>query len=205
MVVDDAGTLPKGGGKLELAWVKDDRTRQWETAAGFSPIDHLEVEIGFSHGRDTASSPDTRLQGLGLAVKWVPIQAEQGLSAGLRFEKGRTRVDTRLDPEFSEHDRALQGLLTWTFENTTRLHVNLGRSWLRSTDEKSAVNTWGLGLDQPLLANINLTLEIFGEEHQQPDRQLGLRWTVVEGLKLSVATGQGNHRRFGSAGLAWEF
>src|SRR5690606_121905 len=55
--VDDAGTLDKGGAKLEAGWSKDDEARGFEAAAGFGPIDNVEMEIGFARTRDHASSP----------------------------------------------------------------------------------------------------------------------------------------------------
>jgi hypothetical protein len=67
------------------------------------------------------------------------------------------------------------------------------------------VNTWGVGFEQPLMENLQLTLETFGAEHSGPDKQAGLRWTVAEGVKLSVAAGRGNNRNIANAGLAWEF
>lgn len=55
------------------------------------------------------------------------------------------------------------------------------------------------------MENLQLTLETFGAEHSGPDKQAGLRWTVAEGVKLSVAAGRGNNRNIANAGLAWEF
>ena len=37
MAVDDAGTLERGGAKLEFGWSKDDSVRGLEGAAGFGP------------------------------------------------------------------------------------------------------------------------------------------------------------------------
>lgn len=64
---------------------------------------------------------------------------------------------------------------------------------------------WGLGFDQPLSETVQLTLEVFGAEHSGPDKAIGLRWEVADGLKLSAAAGHGNSRSFANAGAAWEF
>ena len=45
MAVDDAGTLERGGAKLEFGWSRDDAVRGYEGAAGFGPIDNVEVEL----------------------------------------------------------------------------------------------------------------------------------------------------------------
>lgn len=205
MAVDDAGTLDKGGAKVEFGWSKDDRTRGWDGAAGFAPIDNLELEIGLERVRDHATDPSTRMSGVGFAAKWVPLQAETGLSAGLKFELGRARIDDRVNPEATERVRSLLGLASWRFASGQAIHFNLGHEWTRADGTTEGVNVWGLGFEQPLRENLQLTLETYGAERSRPDRQVGLRWEVADGLKLSVAAGQGNGRSIANAGIAWEF
>ena len=205
MAVDDAGTLDRGGAKLEVGWSKDDRVRGWDAAAGFAPIDNLELEIALERARDHDTSPHTRLSGVGFAAKWVPLQAETGLSAGLKLEFGRARADDRVGNKETARTRGLVGLGSWAFESGQIVHLNLGREWERVDGDSEGVNVWGLGFEQPLAETVQLTLEIFGAEHSRPDKQAGLRWEVADGLKLSVAAGRGNKRSFASAGIAWEF
>jgi hypothetical protein len=205
MAVDDAGTLDRGGAKLEAGWSKDDRVRGWDIAAGFGPIDNVEMEIAFERARDHATSPRTRLSGVGFAAKWVPLQNETGLSAGLKFEFGRGRADDRVGNKETARTRGLIGLASWNFESGQIVHLNLGREWERIDGDTEAVNVWGLGFEQPLAETLQLTLEIFGAEHSRPDRQVGLRWELVDGLKLSIAAGRGNGRSIANAGIAWEF
>lgn len=76
---------------------------------------------------------------------------------------------------------------------------------MRGGGSRNAVNTWGLGYEYPLNSTVQLGVEMFGEDHLRPDKQIGLRWEVSPGLKWSLAIGRGNGRRFGNAGLAWEF
>ncbi|HRP97836.1 MAG TPA: hypothetical protein PL143_16470 [Rhodocyclaceae bacterium] len=205
MAVDDAGTLDQGGYKLEAGWSKDGRERGWEAAAGFAPIDKLELELAHGQARDRSTSPHVRLDGVGFAAKWVPLQQDTGLSAGVKLEYGRVRVDERADGKHTAHARALAGLASWRFASGQIAHLNLGREWLRHRGEREAANTWGVGFEQPLVETVQLTLELFGAEHSRPDRQIGVRWEVAEGLKLSAAVGRGNDHSFGNAGIAWEF
>lgn len=205
MAVDDAGTMDKGGYKLEAGWSKDDRERGWEVAAGMGPIENVELEIAYGQARDRSTSPSVRLDGVGFAAKWVPLQQDTGLSAGLKVEYGRVRVDERADGEHTAHERALAGLASWRFESGQVAHLNLGREWVRYRGEREAASTWGVGFEQPLADTVQLTLELFGAEHSRPDRQVGVRWEFAEGLKLSAAVGHGNDRSFGNAGIAWEF
>ena len=198
MAVDDAGTLERGGAKLEFGWSRDDAVRGYEGAAGFGPIDNVEVEVGFGRAKDRDADPDAKIHAVGAAVKWVPLQSETGLSAGLKYEYGRERVSgedsTRVD--------ALAGLATWAFEQGPRVHVNLGREWARDDED---VNFWGVGLDLPLTEQLDFVVETFGAEHSGPDRQVGLRYTIAEGVKVSGAVGRGNDRNIANVGVAWEF
>lgn len=198
MAVDDAGTMGRGGAKVEMGWSKDAGQRGWEAAVGFGPIDNLEAEVAFVHARDRSVVPSTTLRAVGAALKWVPLQAEQGLSAGLKYEYARERADG----ERAAHVHALSGLATWAFDAGPRLHVNVGRAWTRHDGH---VDTWGVGLDVPLGSQWALTLETFGEEHSKPDRQLGVRYEIAEGVKLSAAAGRGNGRNIANLGVAWEF
>lgn len=106
MAVDDAGTLPRGGAKLETGWSRDDDARAVEFAAGYAPVEHLEFELGYARSRDAAPSPDDLAYAVGFALKWVPLQSDTGLSAGLKFAYERSRGDVQ------ERVQSLSGLLS---------------------------------------------------------------------------------------------
>lgn len=208
MWVDDAGTLDKGGVKIEGGWSRDDRARGWDGAAGFAPIENLELEVNFATARDHASDPATKLRDVGFALKWVPLQHDEGLSAGLKLDLGRGRSDDQLGTVEKSHGQELRGLLSWGFSSGQRLHVNLGHAWEKLAGVRTSMSLWGVGLDQPLAEKLSLTLEVYGVTHSgasRPDKQIGLRWEVGDGIKLSVAAGSGNDRSFAQAGIAWEF
>lgn len=131
MAVDDAGTLDRGGAKLEFGWSRDDGVRGYDGAAGFGPIDNVEMEIGFARGKDHDADPHARVRAVGAAIKWVPLQSEIGLSAGLKYEYERERVSR----EGRTHTNALAALASWTFAQGSRLHLNLGRSWIRHDED----------------------------------------------------------------------
>lgn len=205
MAVDDAGTLDRGGAKLDFGWSKDDRVRGWDAAAGYGPIDNVELELAFEIARDHDTSPRTELSGVGFAAKWVPLQQETGLSAGLKAEIGRARADDQLGNKETARTSALTGLASWTFEAGQIIHLNLGHEWERIDGDTEGLNVWGLGFDQPLSERVQLTLEVFGTEHGRPDKAVGLRWEIADGLKVSVAAGYGSSRSFANTGVAWEF
>lgn len=201
MAVDDAGTLARGGVKLEFGLSRDDQARGMEAAVGYGLIENVEVELGVGGSRDRSAWPASRARSTGVALKWVPLQAETGLSAGLKLEAARD--DVRHGEDVRTY--ALNLLATWASAAGPRLHANLGRESLDAGSADERATTWGLGLDVPLGGPVQLTLETFGARHTRPDRQVGLRWELAEGLKLSGAVGRGNGRSMANLGLAWEF
>ena len=205
MVVDDAGAMAKGDAKIEGGWSRDDEVRGWDLALGYGPADGIELELAFARLRDRSTAPQTKFEITAAAAKWVPLQSDVGLSAGLKAEIGSDREDDQLGTVVKPKTHALTGLATWAFASGQRVHLNLGRAWEKVEDVSEGLNNWGLGFEQPVSDTVTLTLETFGDEHARPDRQVGVRWTVAEGIKLSAAAGRGNDRSFAQAGAAWEF
>lgn len=83
MHVDDAGTLARGGMKVEGKLDRDHKARGGELVFGFAPLDYLEIGLAAARAHDREVTPSTRLDGAWVGVKWVPIQAETGWSLGL--------------------------------------------------------------------------------------------------------------------------
>lgn len=206
MNVDDAGTLDKGGMKIEGVLSKDDKTRGGELLFGFSVIENLEMEIGVARATDHATDPDSRARGIGFGAKWVPYQNDTGWSLGARFDYGRTRINDRETPQkFTERSYSASALASYRLENGQVLHINLGAARTKALGDSETLGTWGVGYEFPLTDSLRLTVETFGEEHSGPDKALGLRYEIVDGLKVSGAVGRGNDRSFGQVGFAWEF
>jgi len=206
MHTDDAGTLAQGALKLEGTLGRDAKTRSSELLFGMGLLPGLEMEVSLAHGRDTGQSPATTLQGRGWGVKWVPIQNDAGWSLGARADLGHTRVrDDATPAHFSERAVTITGLATYRFANDQALHLNAGHHTVRVQGVRHRAATWAVGHELPLTAQLRLTSEVFGEQRSRPDKALGLRYEIAEGLKASVAVGRGNGRNFSQMGLAWEF
>jgi len=206
MATDDAGTLDKGGMKVEGVWSKDDKTKGGELLFGFSPIENLELEVAAARAKDGSTSPDTRLNAVGFGAKWVPYQNDTGWSLGARFDYGRTRVNDRETPvKFTEKEYALTGLASYRLENGQVLHLNLGAVRVKAQGESDTVGIWNIGYEFPLVVNLQLTVETYGAEQSRPDKAIGLRYEILEGLKVYASVGRGNDRSFSNLGVAWEF
>jgi len=199
MVVEDAGTMAQGSTKVELGWSKDADLRGWDASIGYSPLQNVEAQVNLERARDHAFTPSNTQRAVGGAIKWIPLQADEGLSAGLKYAYSRERIDGQ---PATQHVHALQALASWRFDSGPSLHLNLGRNWTRG---QGHVGTWGIGGDVPVAAAWAFTLETFGEQHSKPAHQAGLRYQIAEGLKLSAASGRGNGRNMYNLGAAWEF
>lgn len=206
MNVDDAGTMDKGGMKIEGAWRKDDQTRGPELVFGFSPMENIEIGLSVARDRDHGADPATHLDGSGIGLKWVPIQNETGWSFGASLDLGWTRVKDYVTPDrYTEREIGLNGLATWRAEAGHTVHVNLGMTRVKAQGQSDTVTGWGVGYEHPLADNLRLTAEIFGEEDASADKAIGLRYEAFDGFKISAAVGRGNGRNFGQVGFAWEF
>ena len=59
------------------------------------------------------------------------------------------------------------------------LHANLG--WSRSRIDETNATTWGLLAEwEGLLGPLDAGIETFGDDHQAPWIQFGLRWPVIK-------------------------
>ena len=199
MAVEDASTMERGSAKVELGWSKDADHRGWDASIGYSPLHHVETELDLGHARDRPFTPSDTRRAVGAAVKWVPLQADQGLSAGLKYAYTRDRLES---DQARHHVHALSALASWRFTAGPSLHLNLGQTWTRGHGH---VGTWGVGGDMPVLGAWVLTLETFGEQERKPAYQAGLRYQIAQGVKLSMAGGRGNRHNMGNLGIAWEF
>jgi hypothetical protein len=196
MVTDDAGTLALHGKKLEFGWSREGSARGIEVEAGYGLLDGLEVAVGAARVR----ADGVRGTDLGLGLKWVPLQPELGLAAGLRLDIAHARGGGE-----SAREVDLTGLLSWRFANEVALHANLGQRRVRAAGVSDRSTVWAGSVDLPVAAHWQLALEAFGERGTRPGRQIGLRHEIDEGLTLSGALGRADGARLASLGLAWEF
>lgn len=201
MVVDDAGALTRGDGKVEFGWSRAGRTRGFDLAAGYVPVDDVEISLGLARTRDHAASPDESLRSTSLALKWVPLVLASGVSAGLAYSRQREHA-ARAPGNRGE---TLGLLLSWQLDGGALIHANLGRSHVHQAGPNLRRNTWGLGSELPLAETLTLTLETYGAEHQRPGRQAGIRYRLADGLKLSAALGRCDGERVASLGIVREF
>jgi len=207
MSVDDASTLERGSFKVETTLQRDGGRRFMDALFGFGAFPGLEVEVAAGWGRDRDYQPAADLRGAALGLKWVPVQADEGWSLGLRYDHGRLRVRPAAGPglRFSETEQQLTGLATYRFGKGYAAHINLGLAYSREEGDSDSTGTWGLGFEVPVLRPLALTAETYSLRSGSVQSALGIRYTLREGLKASAAAGRGDGLSFGRVGLAWEF
>jgi hypothetical protein len=203
MFTDDAGTLAPGQQKLEFVWQKDAHTHQPVLAWGISPLEHLELGLSTSRGSDSTTADTARAHTV--SVKWVPLQTEQAWSAGLRWDWSHETTQSPGQPDALAHGYALTALASYRQSEGGTWHLNWGKNYRTLGAGTQNASIWALGYDHPLGEKLTVTAEIHGQTAQGPDKALGLRYEIREGLKLSGALGRGNERQFGQLGLAWEY
>jgi hypothetical protein len=202
MVTDDAGTLAKGGYKVEFEWAREGSVRGPALGFGFAPVEHLEIGLVVARASDHATVPSTAERATGLSFKWVPLTWGE-TTAGLKLELANTRPDGA--PRV--RDTALTLLLTHRYDGGHAVHLNLGHAVARPQGGPSqSVNTWSIGGEWALSPTVSLTGDLFGDSGPgDTGRQLGLRWRVQEGVALSIGLGRQNGQNLVRAVAAWEF
>lgn len=198
MIVDDASTLSLGASKVEFGWGREPGARRWEASVGTALTDTVEVAVGAMRHRASADGSAVSWYATGLGLKWVPM----------RF--GDVSFGARLDATQDHHIAGVEEartvsaslLASWWVREGLAAHANVGRNRTMGGDETQWATAWALGGDAALGAGWTVTLEQFGASQSKPGQQLGLRYEVMPGLKLSTAWGRQGGATIGNAGIA---
>ena len=193
MVTDDAGTMDKGGKKIEGGFTKQSDVRGVSAGFGFAPID--QVELGATIARQRDSSIPVSVNGRLFSAKWVPYKSGN-LSAGLKLELARASSQGS-----SANATTFTGLATWRVEKGPVFHANLGRTSASGTRSTN----WALGFELPVMDKLQLTADVYGSTGASPSQQIGGRWEIQQGLKVSAALGRNANQNIFFTGFSWEF
>lgn len=202
MNVDDAGTVGLGGIEVDFGWFRDDKVRGVEGGVGYGLTENLQIGVALDYARDTDASPDVKAKGVGVSLKWIPVALDNGLTAGLAVDWAHAKAEVDGGPEDSATAKALTALASMAFDSGLNAHLNLSREWVKG---EGAENGWGLGADYGLTEQVAVTAEIFGSQHGAPDKSVGLRYEIREGVKVSASIGRGNDRTFATVGALLTF
>ncbi len=195
MITDDAGTLDKGGKKIEGGFTKSGSERGYGLSGGFSPIENVELGLGLQHARD--KSIPASGNATALSAKWIPFKS--GIfSAGVKLEYIRAKAGG-----VSATETIFTALGTARFESGYVLHANIGRGNVSGGGGHS--NNWALGAEAPVADKVQLTGDLYSSTGSDTGKQIGVRWEVQKGLKLSAAWGRYNTANTAFAGFSWEF
>lgn len=205
MRTDDAGTLAKGGQKIEFTGAKDVAQRTGGLAYGLSPIENLELGLSRSSADNFADPALGGSQASALSAKWVPVQSETGWSFGLSLVRGLDRQGSPTSSRQTEHSTDLTGLASYRWDDGRAVHGNLGGSQTGLAGQTATTRRWSLGYELPVAAGMQVTLETFGQTRAKAAQAVGLRYRLAEGLKVSGLLGRDARGQFSQAGLAWEF
>jgi hypothetical protein len=193
MITDDAGTMDKGGKKIEGGFLKARSERTAGLSGGYSPIDNVELGLGLQHTRD--SSIPASGNATAFSAKWIPFKS--GIfSAGVKLDYVHAKSGG-----VSINETTFTALGTARFESGYVLHANVGRT----KSSGNHANNWALGGEAPVAEKVQLTLDIYSSTGSDTGKQIGARWEIQKGLKLSAAFGRYNTQNTAFAGFSWEF
>jgi hypothetical protein len=195
MVTDDAGTLDVGGKKIEGGFTKSGSERAYGLSGGFSPIENVELGVSLQHLRD-GSIPASG-NATGLSAKWIPFKS--GIfSAGVKLDYLHAKSGG-----VSGNATTLTALGTARFESGYALHANISRT--NNSGGGGHSNDWKIGGEAPVADKVQLTLDLYSGTGSDTGKQIGARWEIQKGLKLSAAFGRYNSDNTAFAGFSWEF
>jgi hypothetical protein len=195
MVTDDAGTLDVGGKKIEGGFAKSGSTRAYGLSGGFAPIENVEIGVGLQHVRD--GSVPASGNATAFSAKWIPFKS--GIfSAGVKLDYVHLKVGGA-----SGNATTFTALGSARFESGYVLHANIGRT--NNSGGGGHSNDWKIGGEAPVADKVQLTLDIYSGTGSDTGKQIGARWEIQKGLKLSAAFGRYNSDNTAFAGFSWEF
>ncbi len=195
MVTDDAGTLDKGGKKIEGGFTKSGSQRTYGLSGGFAPIDNVELGLGLQHTRD-GSIPASG-NAAAFSAKWIPLKS--GIfSAGVKLDYVHAKSGGA-----SANATTLTAIGSARLDSGYALHANLGRT--NTSGGGGHANNWALGGEAPVAEKVQLTFDLYSSTGSDTGKQIGARWEMQKGLKLSAAFGRYNKDNTANAGFSWEF
>ena len=186
---DDARVVDANACQVE-SWVRrnHDSTEYW-ALPGCNFTGNLELTAGGARTSDTTGTHLTRtvLQGKTILK---PLE-KNGWGFGLAVGTVRRVEGSAVGRDWYAY---LPASVSFADDRLV-MHTNIG--WLREQDTRRDFATWGLGLERQLTPTTWLIAETFGQSHEKPQFQMGLRQWIVPG-HVQVDATYGN--RFGGGG-----
>lgn len=174
---DDAGVLGAGECELESYYHRDTApdtpaVKGWWVQPGCGYGLRSQMSLGF--GRDSAEGEHVDSYAL-LGKTWLKEFSDDSYGIAIGYSAGWAR----LPGESRRFDTtAFNGIVSVPV-GPLMLHANLG--WSRSRIDETNATTWGLLAEwEGLLGPLDAGIETFGDDHQAPWIQFGLRWPVIK-------------------------
>lgn len=196
--VDDATILDKGQCQLS-AW--SERERQGNrTLYHLEPgcrVGPVELSLGLEHQSENDIG---RTGNLSPQLKWV-LPLHDRLSVGVVAQ-----AHWQSEPLTSLHAAGSTLLvpLTWHASDSVKLHLNLGRDFMRHAPGTTRA---GAALEWTPATQWSVVAERFRESTFNHWR-LGVRWMVTPDLSIDLSQARGDHGRvaaWGTLGATWAF
>jgi hypothetical protein len=182
-VTEDAGVLDRGSCEFEASYgVARQRgsanQRRWwlQPVCGVGARTQIALGTGAVHGQGV------RTQGVALLGKtWLTTPTDDGPNLAIAYGVSTSKESG----DRWRHDAKTLNLAGSLRSGASTWSANLG--WSRDVIGRSSGTTWALAWERPVVERLDAGIEVFGDDHEAPWLNVGLRWTVREGVWLDAA------------------
>jgi hypothetical protein len=182
-VTEDAGVLERGSCEFEAAYGNlrqrgSPTQRRW----WLQPVCGVGARTQIALGGGVSTADGVRSKGLALLGKtWLTTPSDDGPNLAIAYGASMAREPG----DRWRHDGKLLNLVGTLRSGESSYSANLG--WARDVLGKRSSTTWSLGWERPVLEGLEAGVDLFGDDREAPWLNLGLRWTVSEGVWLDAA------------------
>ena len=182
-VTEDAGVLDRGSCEFEASYGSASQRgsakqhRWWlQPVCGVGARTQLAIGTGAVHG------DGVRIKGVAVLGKtWLTTPTDDGPNLALAY--GASTAKEAGDRW--RHDAKALNLVGTLRSGVSTWSANLG--WSRDVIARQTSTTWALGWERPVFDGLDAGIDVFGDDREDPWLNLGLRWTVADGVWLDTS------------------
>lgn len=182
-VTEDAGVLERGQCEFEASFgqIKQrgaGKQRRWL----LQPVCGLGWRSQLAIGTGAQSGDGLRIQSLSVLGKtWLLPPSDTGPNLALSYAGGMSKISG----DRWRHDAKLVNLAATQRLGASTVGLNVG--WLRDVIGRQSSTVWALGWEHPVADGLDIGVDLFGDDREAASGNLGVRWTVSDGVWLDAA------------------
>jgi hypothetical protein len=181
-VTEDPGVLDRGSCEFEASYgIARQRGSAKQRRWWLQPICGVGARTQIAIGTGAIHSEGLRSKGVALLGKtWLTTPTDDGPNLAIAYGASRSQEPG----DRWRHDAKTLNLVGSLRSGASTWSANLG--WSRDVIGRSSATTWALAWERPVAEGLDAGIEVFGDDHEAPWLNLGLRWAVREGVWLDA-------------------